>query len=78
VKRRRVPGTRSATWRREVACGGDPVGAVVAACGEFRPFRRGDEWSIDVAHDDSCPALDGAGMPACTCEIIQLAARRAA
>jgi hypothetical protein len=79
VKSGRIPGTRSSTsWRREIACGNDPVEALLAAVDELRQVGRGEVWRIGVAHDNGCPALDGAGMPACTCELIQLEARRAA
>jgi hypothetical protein len=77
-RRPRVPGTSSTVWRREVVCGVDPAGAVVRALAEFRPIRAGQVWSIGVCHDDGCPSLERGGMPACTCELVRLEARRAA
>lgn len=78
-RRPRIPGTSSsAVYRREVACGVDPAGAVVRALEEFRTVLAGQVWSIGVGHDDGCPSLTGGGMPACTCELVRLEARRAA
>lgn len=74
----RVPGTSSNVWRREVACGVDPAGALVRALVELRAGRAGQVWSVGVAHDDGCPSLEQGGMPACTCELVWLEARRAA
>lgn len=72
----RIPGTRS-PQRREVACGPDPELALVRALRDL-PIHAGQIWSIGVAHDDGCPALEQGGMPACTCELVWLEARRAA
>ena len=44
---------------------------------ETVPIRDGQVWGLGVGHDDSCSSLDGGGMPACTCEIVRLEARRA-
>jgi hypothetical protein len=77
-RRPRIPGTSSTTWRREIACGVDPTAALLRALDEFRQIRRGQVWSIGIAHDDGCPSLRGAGMPGCTCELVRLEARRAA
>jgi len=74
----RIPGTRSNVWRRDIACGGDPTGALVQALAEFRAVRAGHAWNVGIAHDEGCPALKAGGMSACTCEIVQLEARRAA
>jgi hypothetical protein len=67
----------SRVWRREIACGGDPQRALVRALATS-PVRRGEVWSFGITHDTGCPALDGAGMPSCTCELVGLEARRAA
>jgi hypothetical protein len=74
VKRRpRVPGTWQ--WRLEVATGGDPIAALVRASRQMP--RRPGVWHVDVRHDAGCPAsLDG--MSACTCEVVEVEARRAA
>jgi hypothetical protein len=77
-RRPRVPGTSSGVWRREIACGVDPTAALVRALSEFREFRRGEVWSVGVGHDDGCPSLEAGGMPACTCELVRVEARRAA
>jgi hypothetical protein len=76
--RQRVPGTTSNVWRREIACAGDPTGALVQALAEFRAVRAGHIWSIGVSHDNGCPALEGGGMFSCDCEVVHLEARRAA
>jgi hypothetical protein len=68
----------SSTWRREIVCGIDPAGSLVRALAEFRAIRAGQVWSVGVHHDDGCPSLEAGGMPACTCEIVHLEARRAA
>jgi hypothetical protein len=79
VKRRpRIPGTTSATYRREIVCGIDPTAAPLQAVSELRDARAGQVWDLGVSHDDGCPSLKGGGMPACTCEIVGLEARRAA
>ena len=75
--RHRIPGTSASTWRRE-ACGTDPTAALVRALAEFRAIRAGEVWSVGVGHDDGCPAIERGGMPACTCELVRLEARRAA
>jgi hypothetical protein len=74
----RIPGTSSNVWRREIATGIDPAGALVDALAEFRGIRPGEFWRLSVAHDADCPALEAGGMPDCTCEIVALEARRAA
>jgi len=63
------------TLRVEVATGGAPAAAIVAAC---PPLDMG--WLIDagVQHDDDCPCLDGAALPDCTCEVLWLTLRRLA
>ena len=77
-RRSSIPGT-STIYRREVACGIDPTRAIVQALAEFRAVRAGHIWSVDVQHDDGCPSLKAGGtMGACSCEIVQLEARRAA
>lgn len=73
----RVPGMSVNTWRREITTGTDPTRSLVQALTEFRAIRVGQVWTIGVGHDDDCPALEH-GMPACTCEIVHLEARRAA
>jgi hypothetical protein len=77
-RRPRIAGTTSNVWRREIACGGDPTGALVHALAEFQLARAGQVWSIGVRHDDGCASLEGGGMPSCTCELVGLEARRAA
>lgn len=74
----RIAGTSSSSgWKREIATGGDPVGAVVEAWRRL-PRRPGGVWTMGISHDDGCPALAGRSMLACTCEIVWLEARRAA
>jgi hypothetical protein len=66
------------TFRLEVATGGDPARVLVRAVLAL-PRRRGEVWTVAVRHDDGCPALDAGGpMAACTCELVELRARRAA
>ena len=77
-RRPRVVGTHSPRYRCEVACGVDPTLALVRALTEFRAIRGGGVWNIGVAHDTGCPSLEQGGMPACTCELVRLEARRAA
>ena len=69
-------GSQGAVWRRDVACGSNAQLALVRALTTL-PTGRGQVWSLGVSHDDGCPALTG-GMPACTCELVQLEARQAA
>jgi hypothetical protein len=76
-RRPRVPDTTGHVWRREVACGVDPEGALVRAVAEL-PVRAGHVWSIGIGHDDECPSLVGGGMRGCSCEVVRLEARRAA
>jgi hypothetical protein len=78
TRRPRIPGTTSAVYRREVACGVDPTIALLRALDEFHAIRAGQVWSLSVGHDDGCAALAGGGMPDCTCELVRLEARRAA
>jgi hypothetical protein len=61
-----------------IACGNDPARALIRALAEFRAIRAGEVWSIGVGHDDGCPSLNHGGMPACTCELVRLEAKRAA
>jgi len=77
-RRSRVPGTSSAVYRRDVACGVDPTAALLQAVSELRAARAGQVWDLGVSHDDGCPSLDGGGMAACSCEVVRLEARRAA
>ncbi len=74
----RIPGTRSHTWRRAVFTGNDPTAALLRAIQELQEVKRGQIWSVGVAHDDECPAVDVGPMSACTCEIVELTAKRAA
>jgi hypothetical protein len=64
-------------WRRSVATGGRPERAVCAALLEV-PFNRGEVWTTDIQHDDGCLTLRGHGLRACSCEIVELKARRVA
>lgn len=75
TRRHRIPGTSSPRWRREIVCGVDPIRALVRAVSDL-PLRGG-VWTVAVRHDDGCPAIE-TGMGACTCELVELAARRAA
>ena len=59
-------------WRRDVACGSDPVVALAHA---LRELPKPGLWLTDVKHDEDCPAV-GKDMRACTCEIVRLEARR--
>jgi hypothetical protein len=68
---------RRDVYRRDVACGVDPRSALTRALLEL-PVSRGEVWTVGVGHDDGCPSLEGGGMPACTCEIVGVEARRAA
>ena len=77
MSRHRVPGTRAAAYRREIACGTNPTLALVRAIGELPLGARG-VWSLGVSHDDGCPAMNNSAMSACTCEIVWLEAKRAA
>ncbi len=77
-RRPRIPVTSGAVYRRDVACGVDPTAALLQAVSELRAARAGQVWDLGVSHDDGCPSLEGGGMPACTCEIVRLEARRAA
>jgi hypothetical protein len=78
TRRSRVPGRRRPRYRREIACGNDPTAALAAAVLE-PPVRPGTVWDLAVRHDDECPAFQrGGSMSACTCEIVELEARRAA
>jgi hypothetical protein len=67
-------------WYVDVACGGDPARAVLRAVSEIleRQSNRGEVWRLGSGHDDGCPAMEGEGMESCSCEIVQLEARRAA
>lgn len=77
-RRRRIPGTAGAKVHRlEVATGGRPVDAYLRAVAAL-PLRRGEAWLTDVHHDDGCPATPDGPMAACTCEIVEIRARRAA
>jgi hypothetical protein len=70
------PSDERREWRREVATGGSPTSALIAALDES-PIRAGI-WSVAVRHDDGCAAINGGSMAACTCELVMLEARRAA
>jgi hypothetical protein len=76
-RRSRIPGTTS-VWRRDIATAGNPTSALVEALKELRAVRTGQVWSVGIGHDAACPSLKDGGIPACTCEIIWLEARRAA
>jgi hypothetical protein len=65
-------------WRREIVCGADPRSALARALLQL-PVSGGEVWSIGVRHDDGCGSLEpGASMQVCSCEIVELEARRAA
>jgi hypothetical protein len=72
----RVPGTTRASFRVEVATGVDPERALIDAASTL-PLPAG-LWRFDVLHDGGCPVIAGVAMRRCTCEIVQLRARRAA
>jgi hypothetical protein len=77
-RRPRVPGTRSPRWRKEIACGNDPTLALVRALSDL-PAAGAGVWSIAVHHDDGCPAFEQGGpMGSCSCELVEIEARRAA
>ncbi len=63
--------------RLEVATGGRPVEALLAALASC-VLPRGEVWTIAVHHDDGCPATPAGPMARCTCEIVELVPRRAA
>jgi hypothetical protein len=75
-RRQRLVGMRSSVWRRDIACGGNPQFSLVRALAAL-PIGRGEIWSIGVRHDAGCPAFDH-GMDRCSCEIVELEARKAA
>lgn len=77
ARRGRLPGTTKAVYRVEVATGGKPVTALVRAMQQM-PFARGQVWTTEVHHDDGCPALGTGPMHVCTCEVVEIAARRVA
>jgi len=78
-RRRRIPRSSSSpTFRRDIACGVDPVRALLRAIDEFHQLRPGELWAMSVAHDAGCPSTEGGVMRDCTCEIVELTARRAA
>lgn len=63
----------------EVATGGDPIGAYIAAVEllhDGSPFhcehvrKRGPLICVNVRHDDGCPCLRHPGLASCTCELI--------
>ncbi len=59
-----------------IATGADPVKAVAAAISGL-PAVNPHVWRVSVAHDDGCPCTeDGKPMGYCTCEIVDLTARR--
>jgi hypothetical protein len=60
----------------EVATGGDPIAALTRAAAIWS--RKPQVISLAVRHDDGCPCLYGRSMFACTCEIVELEARRVA
>lgn len=63
----------------EVATAGAPMLAVISAHQTLRISEKpGSIISMGIHHDDGCPCLDGHGMGDCTCEIVQLVARRLA
>jgi hypothetical protein len=67
----------AATTCVNVATGGRPAEALAAAALQLtrgRPYVL----RVGVHHDDGCPCLDGQSMRACTCEIVQLEAKRVA
>jgi hypothetical protein len=78
-RRPRVPGTPSPgrSFRVEVATGGDPVGALARATRAL-PIRRGEVWTLSIAHDVGCPTLDAGALAMCTCEVVDVRGRRAA
>lgn len=74
----RVPGTSKAALRLEVATGGNPDAALLRAVG-LLPRARGGVWDIAISHDDGCPTLaPGQSLAVCSCEILELGARRLA
>jgi hypothetical protein len=77
-RRPRIPGmSRPRDIRLEVATGGNPTRAFLRAA-MLIPWRPGEVWLTDVHHDDGCPATPDGPMAACSCEIVELRARRAA
>ena len=77
-RRPRVPGTEQpAVFRLAVATGGRPVDAFLQAVDSL-PTDRGQVWTTAVHHDQGCPALDTGPIAICTCEIVEIAARRVA
>lgn len=65
-------GRPSERRRRELATGGRPrerlAEALASAHGTLTPGLH----IVGVAHDEGCPAVEGRGMAACTCEIVEM------
>lgn len=62
----------------DVATGGDPLRALLAAA---RALTGGETQlvTLGIGHDDGCPCVEAClPMPACTCEVVRLEARRIA
>jgi hypothetical protein len=59
--------------RLEIATGGDPARAVVAALIHHRALPRGGATLVGVSHDDGCPCVEkGAPTKRCTCAFLEL------
>jgi hypothetical protein len=62
----------------EIPTGGNPLMALIRARHDLGVGRGPQVVRITVSHDPECPCLLGRPMPACTCELIGLKARRVA
>jgi hypothetical protein len=61
--------------RRAFATGGRPserLAEALLAPGGIKPRSVN---MVQVFHDDGCPCLDGQGMGACTCEVVEITSR---
>jgi hypothetical protein len=76
--RRRRDETIRRVTKLEVATAGDPTVAVMRASAAWWRIDGGGVNKVTISHDDGCPCLHRRGLPACTCEIIGLEARRVA
>lgn len=74
---RRILGTPSPRRRVDVATGGDPVRALIAALAELAE-PTGAVGVCHVGHDLGCPCLAGRPIGYCSCEIVSLTVERLA
>ena len=63
-------------YTADLPTAGRPAEALAAAARDLVDEPGVIEMS--VGHDEGCPCTSGAGMPACTCEIVTLEGKRIA